>query len=298
MKTILSTIVWSLFLWTIWEWEFQNAERFAISLVPLFTLSTVYFEWIKFKNYPRTSNRFSAYNDSSRRCPCNGYLFPLVLRIAAMLLANVQVLVTMQLHVWNEVSENFEQYCVYAAVASMLYVVSGIVQTFALCQCATEFNPSEKIKILFWGLHDIVLGSIWVALAFQFHDIVDDSDDTHWRSLFSSMIIFHILSILFDIWNNDKYNIDWFHPGFRICSRETEASMMMLIRFVLYCVIYFWILMRLHSHDSMLIKMGWNDWAALNITISVIIIVCINILERIPRKSKTESMDRLLSLNF
>lgn len=299
MQRALSFAVWGLFVWTIWSWELKDGSTFAASLVPLFVVSTWYFESYKLKTFPKVGGNkmFRYYNDSSRRCPCNGYLLALALRISALVFAIVQIFITMQLKEWNRITDDFAQYCIYAALASFLYVSSGIVQVIALCQCGIDFKPSEKLKLMFWGIHDIILGSIWLALSFQFHDIVDDNDDSHWRSLFSSMIVFHILSILFDIWNNKKYSIDWFQPGFRICSKQTETPIYMFIRFVLYCVIYFWILMRLHTHKELLTSMGWNDWAAVSITVCAVLIVLVNLFDRDKIEVKTE-LKKEGSLNF
>ena len=287
---LFSIIVWGFFVWSVWEWQAANAEMWAVSLVPLFVLTTMYFEYYKFLTYPKTElNNCASYNDNTGICPFNGYMLSLTFRILGLLFAIVQIFVIKDIENddWNKYIQNignhniesFERYYIYAFIGSLCYTLSGVVQCIALCQCGIQFDPSEKLKLLSWGIHDIVLGGIWIALSVQFQDVIDDKDDSHWRSLFSSMIIFHILSILFEIWNNKSYSITWFNRGFRICSPQTKKPLLMFVRFLLYCVIYFWILMRLHSHDKMLISLSWNYGAAETITISAIIIVIINFLD-------------------
>lgn len=294
LSKILSTITWGLFLWSIVEWSEKNAKMWSITIIPLFILGTFYFEYYKMKIFVKSENNFSEYKDKSKKCPCNGYVLALACRIIALLFTIIQIFVIRESNQWEEIIKeinmtvsvklilpsDFQQYYIYATIASMFYIFSGIVLCISLCQCAVAFEPNEKLTILSWGLHDLILGFIWEALSLQFHDVIDDNDDSHWRALFSSMIVFHILTMLFNIWNNNKYNIKWFQTKrFRICSDETESSIFMLFRFLLYCIIYYWVLRRLHTNDKMLISMGWNDWGLESIIASISIIIIINILD-------------------
>lgn len=292
---LTGTMTWGIFIWSVFEWSSSNAKTWAITLIPLFTIGTIYAEYYKWITFPKSENNFKKYKDETGKCLFNGYHLALLCRIIALLLAVVQILVLRESKNWEAIVKDinsttnvkltlpndFEQYYIYAAVGSMFYVVSGIVLCISLCQCAVTFQPNEKLFVLSWGLHDLILGFIWEALALQFHDVVDDNDDSHWRSLFSSMIVFHILTILFNIWNNKDYNINWFKSKtFRICSDETELSILMLFRFLLYCVIYYWTLIRLHTNDKMLISMGWNKWGLESIVASTGIIIIINLVDR------------------
>lgn len=292
---LVGAISWGLFLWSVIEWSEKNPKMWAISLIPLFVLGTIYFEYYKTITFAKSENRFVNYNDKSGKCPCNGYILALTCRILALVFAIIQIFFIRESTQWESIIKNinvtvnvkttlpsdFQQYYIFAVIASMFYVFSGIILCISLCQCAITFDPNEKLSILSWGLHDLILGLIWEALSLQFHDVIDDNDDSHWRSLFSSMIVFHILTILFNIWNNDKYKIKWFQSTqFRLCSDDTESSIFMLIRFILYCVIYYWILSRLHTNEKLLISMGWNEWGLESITVCVCIIILINILDK------------------
>ena len=291
---IVGTISWGLFIWSVIEWSEKNPKMWAITLVPLFVFGTIYFEYYKTITFPKSENNFIHYIDDSKKCLCNGYYLAFACRIISVIFAIIQLFVIRESNEWEtiikhvnttvnvtiDLPSDFQQYYIFAAIASMLYVLSGIVLCISLCQCAVIFEPSEKLTILSWGLHDLILGFIWEALSLQFHDVIDDNDDSHWRALFSSMIVFHILTMLFNIWNNNKYNIKWFQTKrFRICSDETESSIFMLFRFLLYCVIYYWILRRLHTNDKLLISMGLNDWRLESIIASISIIIIINILD-------------------
>ena len=44
-----------------------------------------------------------------------------------------------------------------------------------------------------WLLHDVVLGIFWFYLAVMMYDLTDDEDDSEWRTIFLSMLSWHII---------------------------------------------------------------------------------------------------------
>mgnify|MGYP006092486493 CR=1 FL=1 len=47
-----------------------------------------------------------------------------------------------------------------------------------------------------WMLHDIVLGIFWLYLSLMMYDLTDDEDDSEWRTIFLSMLSWHIIFIV------------------------------------------------------------------------------------------------------
>lgn len=47
-----------------------------------------------------------------------------------------------------------------------------------------------------WMLHDVVLGIFWLYLTLMMYDLTDDEDDSEWRTIFLSMMSWHIIFIV------------------------------------------------------------------------------------------------------
>ncbi len=98
----------------------------------------------------------------------------------------------------------------WASVACT-WLLSCFPMFICLIQCAastkyrttnTQIPPREIIlrfrKVYsLWLLHDVVLGIFWLYLAIMLYDLCDDEDDSEWRTIFLSMLSWHILVISF-----------------------------------------------------------------------------------------------------
>jgi hypothetical protein len=51
-------------------------------------------------------------------------------------------------------------------------------------------------SVSMWFLHDVVLGIFWFYLSFQLFDLTDDEDDSGWRTIFLSMLSWHIIFVV------------------------------------------------------------------------------------------------------
>ena len=96
--------------------------------------------------------------------------------------------------------------------ASALWILSCIPMFLCLIQCAASSNYksslsrkiSEKEIILrfrkvytLWLIHDLTLGVFWLYLSLRLFDLSDDEDDSEWRTIFLSMLLWHILVVAF-----------------------------------------------------------------------------------------------------
>ena len=97
------------------------------------------------------------------------------------------------------------------ASASVCWLISCIPLVVCLIHCAatTTFKhdaslniPSEELVLRFrkvyslWTLHDIVLGIFWLYLSVMIYDLADDEDDSEWRTIFLSMLSWHIVVVV------------------------------------------------------------------------------------------------------
>lgn len=118
-------------------------------------------------------------------------------------------------------------------IAVGIWLISCLPFTIALIQCAAETPPQKKSRnpkpiaigkqklemghkltvddktiklasghelivrfrqiISMQLLHDIVIGIFWMYLAIMLYDLCDDEDDSNWRTIFLSMISWHIV---------------------------------------------------------------------------------------------------------
>jgi hypothetical protein len=292
----ISCAPWAILIWTVASWSEAAADVWGWSLVPLFVTSAISMEFFRWRYIPSLGE-----DDTNCLlfgcCHPNGKLASLVFRIASLTLIIIQIFIFMNDEEWAPITENllnnntnttlpddFSKFTNCAKWSSISYSVSGLILLITLCQCGAKLNDTpediyKKSEILRWGLHDLILGLIWTALAFQFHDVVDDYDDSHWRHLFSSMIVFHVIILLIDIMSNPKYQIDWERGDLALWSEATKPAIKMMIRFVFYAIIYYCILNRLHDSDDLLINMGLDDISTLAVYISTSGLILVNITE-------------------
>jgi len=150
------------------------------------------------------------------------------LKVVAGILAVVAVIVT-----WlRDTSFIHHHYFVTEGVwtiASIAWILSTAPFIISLIQCAAEdaaaepmpvniagqpLHPSSRVQvdgktvaletgqniiirfrksIAIWLIHDIVIGIFWLYLSILLYDLTDDNDDSNWRTVFLSMISWHIV---------------------------------------------------------------------------------------------------------
>lgn len=101
--------------------------------------------------------------------------------------------------------QNFTLISVSWAVVASTWLLSCIPFSISLVQCAAHLVKSDgkQDKILWfrravslWLVHDIVLGIFWLYMATMLHDLTDDEDDEEWRTIFLSMVSWHIVILV------------------------------------------------------------------------------------------------------
>lgn len=80
--------------------------------------------------------------------------------------------------------------------ASALWLVSCIPHVICLIQCAATIDSPIMYRfrkyVAVWLVHDIVLGVFWLYLSFMLDHLLRD-DDSEWRTIFLSMVSWHII---------------------------------------------------------------------------------------------------------
>ena len=287
----IASIPWALIFWNATLWEEYSGQLWAESLVPLILFATLSMEY--FKNITIPDFEYDETNCSCCGLDANGKQTSLLVRIVSVIFVIVQLGIFLDDdNGWDVIVTNlqsnstttvlpsdFSKFTTWASFASILYILSGLILIVTLCQCGRNRDKQEKSELLRWGLHDVVLGSIWLALALQFHDVVDDYDDKHWRHLFSSMIVFHVIILLFDIMSNPNYQIDYEDKDVALWSKATKPAIKESLRFILYSVIYWCILSRLHDDSTLLVNMGIDNIGLHAIWASCIGLIVLNVSE-------------------
>ena len=159
---------------------------------------------------------------------------------------------------------------------ALLWICSCIPMFICLVQCAT--NPKLNRKQLdisgqelilrfrkvyaLWLLHDVVLGVFWLYLSVMLFDLADDQDDSEWRTIFLSMISWHIVIILL-------YSV-YFEPLDNIypktftnskvspcCSPEKATSLWKAMVILSYAGMYSIVVLRIQQ--DALLELGFNS---------------------------------------
>ena len=61
---------------------------------------------------------------------------------------------------------------------------------------STDLIVRFRKAVSMWMLHDLVLGIFWLYLSLMMYDLTDDEDDSEWRTIFLSMLSWHIIFIV------------------------------------------------------------------------------------------------------
>ena len=252
LLVIPNVAFWSVLIVSSYYWNEQDGDAWGWSVLAMFIIGTLSLEM-------------------SRQTQ---QLVPLVCRVIACLFACIQVLafLTWKRAQWvsllDKISSqtivltNFMEFWIFGLVASVFYFFSGLYYLYFLCQ-KTNTSKDQRLPVTRNALHDIILGWIWIVLSLTFHDVIDDNDDKQWRSLFCSMIMFHIILMLIELLSNKKYIWPTFNGDQPFWRPETRTAILMGVRFLLYCVLYFAFLNRLHQYHNVIINMGFvghNIW--------------------------------------
>lgn len=124
-------------------------------------------------------------------------------------------------------------------VTSGLWLLSCVPHFVALLQCAATQESKHILRfrkrVTIWLIHDVVLGVFWLYLACMLDHLLKD-DDSEWRTVFLSMLSWHIIIFvcrqlyMSDMWSQTK------HVG--CCAPETVGRWSVVFMLVAMSVVY------------------------------------------------------------
>ncbi len=176
-------------------------------------------------------------------------------------------------------------------LTSCTWIISLMPNFLCLIQCASNpilrkisnLNITENELILrfrkvisLWFVHDIVIGIFWIYLSLMLFDLSDDNDDSEWRTIFLSMLSWHIIIIiLYNIYFKQLWSLDPIlkknpHMVEPMCSDKFANEIWTTIRICCYIGIYIVIILRLQTDN--ILDMGFES--SLHV---IILIICITI---------------------
>lgn len=128
-------------------------------------------------------------------------------------------------------------------------------------------------SITMWLIHDIFLGVFWLYLVLMLHDITDDEDDSEWRTIFLSMLSWHIVVVVIrEIYFKHQWSVDPIKKSDETkvdpcCSVKNAPRLWRLTRLSCFAAIYTMFILRMQN-DS-LVDMG-GTWHMLIVFIIAI----------------------------
>lgn len=166
-------------------------------------------------------------------------------------------------------------------IPPVLWLMSTIPHLICLVQCAVGNNVKLFVfrkRVTIWILHDIILGVFWLYLASMLYDLADDQDDSEWRTIFLSMLSWHIVIVILqqiyftDVWSG-SLNVS-------CCDPKMIPRWKVFVKILSLGIIYSVIMMILKTNES--IKMECSLVSVIIFSIAVVV-GCIS---KITRKSQ------------
>lgn len=144
----------------------------------------------------------------------------------------------------------------------LCWFLSCVPLVVSLLQCAAATTTATAIEyrkvVTVWVVHDLFLGIFWLYLAVMLYDLSDDGDDSEWRTIFLSMLSWHLIILVLHEIYMKKSDTRLPLPSGRTCCGPSSVQpwfrFFLLLSFVgMYVVV----ISRMQQND--LGKMGLTD---------------------------------------
>jgi len=295
IHTPVVCITWAILFISSYFWWQQEGLNWLYTLLALFVFIFISNElYIQYPDFTLSQN-MDCFNNGE-----NGYRLAIVIKFLALVGAIIGVIIHIEYNSdWNVLIEPilknetrlqpidedvFFKFWIWFFIASCLYTLNGIILLSILLQCgASDWKKenNKRIELFRASMHDLILGALWIFLSARFKDVIDDIDDTMWRSLFSSMVCFHLIVLLWKYWKDPTLNINLDRDDLKCCHPLTIPIWVASFKFLSYSMIYYVLLDRLHTYENLLVNMGIPDNLFLVTGIAIGFIILLNILENL-----------------
>ena len=144
----------------------------------------------------------------------------------------------------------------------LCWFLSCVPLVVSLMQCAATTTTATAIKyrklVTVWVVHDLFLGIFWFYLAVMLYDLSDDGDDSEWRTIFLSMLSWHlIILVLHEIYMKTSDPRLQPHNGHSCCGPDSVQPWFRFFLLLSFVGLYIVVISRMQRND--LGKMGLTD---------------------------------------
>lgn len=145
----------------------------------------------------------------------------------------------------------------------LCWFLSCVPLVVSLMQCAAVTTTATSIKyrkvVTVWVVHDLFLGIFWLYLSVMLYDLADDGDDSEWRTIFLSMLSWHlIILVLHEIYmNNSEARVVQVSSVQTCCGPSSVQPWFRFFLLVSFVGLYIVVISRMQRND--LGKMGLTD---------------------------------------
>tara|TARA_B110000091_G_C13822152_1_gene481795 strand:- start:4273 stop:5193 length:921 start_codon:yes stop_codon:yes gene_type:complete len=141
-----------------------------------------------------------------------------------------------------------------------VWFVSCVPLVVSLLQCAAATTTDTVVRyrkvVTIWVVHDLFLGMFWLYLAIMLYDLADDSDDSEWRTIFLSMISWHLIILVLHFFYMKKTDTRM-QLGQTCCGPNSAQAWLRFFLLLSFVGMYIVIISRMQHND--LSKMGLSD---------------------------------------
>jgi hypothetical protein len=144
----------------------------------------------------------------------------------------------------------------------LCWFLSCVPLVVSLMQCAAVTTTATAIKyrkvVTVWVVHDLFLGIFWLYLSVMLYDLADDGDDSEWRTIFLSMLSWHlIILVLHEIYMKNSDARLQLPSGQTCCGPNSVQPWFRFFLLLSFVGLYFVVISRMQRND--LGKMGLTD---------------------------------------
>lgn len=141
----------------------------------------------------------------------------------------------------------------------LCWFLSCLPLVVSLLQCAAATTTATAVEyrkvVTVWVVHDLFLGAFWLYLSIMLYDLADDGDDSEWRTIFLSMISWHlIILVLHQIYMRKSKAHLQLPTGTTCCGPDSVDHWLRLFLLLSFVGLYVVVISRMQRND--LGKMG------------------------------------------
>lgn len=252
-------LITSALLSSVWFWYKSQVELWFVSIFVTILTATIY-DMQQCLNDPFLSRALQ----SMKQTPCctrTGHFQDpqYVLRATAALRVWTGLMAGAAIVVSCYFKEDFTtgHYLVVSgswATVCLFWFLSCVPLVVSLLQCAAATTTATAVEyrkvITVWVVHDLFLGAFWLYLSIMLYDLADDGDDSEWRTIFLSMISWHlIILVLHEIYMKKSKTHLQITTGKTCCGPDSVEHWLRFFLLLSFVGMYVVVISRMQRND-------------------------------------------------